>query len=136
MTFEYINFYVDYLNLTTFHSYEFNVTSFNETQMVLSAEDGTTISYQRQTLSISNNDNIFDKATVSQNPVQNHLSLKLPQKTEQVKLKIFSTEGKEVIGTTYKKEEILDVSFLASGIYYISLTDAEGIITNLKMIKR
>jgi hypothetical protein len=135
LNFSYINIFVDYLNLTTFNNYTYTVTSFTNQQMILLFENGTTVTYQRQTLGTPNFTSDLQNTKIFKNPVQNNLAFNLPQSLQQVKVQIFSIEGKEMVNTVYERNDTVDVSFLSPGMYFIELSENNGARKNIKMIK-
>lgn len=136
LTFKYLQVLIEYLNLYQYANIVYNVTTYNSSQMVLTAQsDGTVRSYQKTSLAVSDLNNTSKKVSIAQNPVRNDLILNLPQDISQVKVKIVNAEGRQVKDAVYNQGQKLDVSNLTSGVYFI-LIDDNNVKSNLKMIKK
>ena len=69
------------------------------------------------------------------NPVINDLHISLPSSEKQVQLKLYNVLGKEVLESNVQNSSIIDVSFLAKGVYLMKVDTQNGTQTK-KLIKR
>ncbi|MBO6880060.1 META domain-containing protein [Winogradskyella sp.] len=97
---------------------------------------GDVLIFSKQSLSINDYNNSVNAVTLKENPVENQLKLKVNANIllKDITYKIFSIDGK-LVKTSNIIREIIDVSGMQSGIYFISFLENNSMHT-LKFIKK
>lgn len=135
ITFSYINIYVDYLNLTTYNNYKYNVTNIGQNQMTLTnSVSGEVITFTKGILATSDLYKSAKDLILAENPVQDELILKFSGDVDQKQVKIYNIEGKLLKKIKYSAEKPTNISDLPKGIYILEIENKDQPV-KIKMIK-
>ncbi|WP_299521282.1 T9SS type A sorting domain-containing protein [Winogradskyella sp.] len=116
--------------------FEFEIVNNGET-LILTDLLGTRLIFGDETLSTG--DKVTESATISlkQNPIENQIKLLYNEKLllKDIKYTIYTINGKRIISEALNRDSI-NASNLNSGVYFISFSENNTIISTLKFVKK
>lgn len=102
--------------------------------LIFTNSEGDKIYYTAENLSVSDFDEL--NFSISPNPAQNQLNIRLKELSSNLNLEIYDIQGKLLDKHIVSELETqLDVSKLSSGIYFIKLTEDSGASRTLRFVK-
>ncbi|MCT4629988.1 T9SS type A sorting domain-containing protein [Winogradskyella sp.] len=132
----YEGIYFNILSDETSNFFEFEITEDGST-LILTYLLGAKLIYGDTSLSLEEQTKETVTVSILQNPVKDYLKLNINNKllNNNLEYRIYAIDGK-LIKTSDFNTDAINVSQMQSGIYYISFTDNNTIIANLKFIKK
>lgn len=102
--------------------------------LIFTNSEGDKIYYTAENLSVSDFNEL--NFSISPNPTQNQLNIRLAELLSDLNLEIYDIQGKLIEHHTLSEIETqLDVSKLSSGIYFIKLTEDSGAFQTMRFVK-
>lgn len=101
--------------------------------LVIESASGNWAEYWDYNLGIK--DNFISDAIIFPNPVNDSFSLSI-KNLDDVQLSLFDITGKKVFQQEYVSDKLIDISYLKTGIYFISIEDNLGNTSTKKLIKK
>lgn len=136
------NYNFDEENSTPTRFY-YNKTGFGENAVLelynfnSQTNDGYYARFERQTLSISENELNKELIAIKSNPVESELHLIISESLDdQIKYQIVTIDGKQITGQTVLQSDMINVDNLSSGIYFIMMSSDSNFRQTLKFIKK
>jgi len=114
--------------------YEITGTGDDATLVITNISNGNQAFYGRQALSIVDNEFNNSKLKLKQNPVTNTLKISSSEGLSDLKYEIFYISGQRIANGTLNSETI-DVSRLATGLYFLKVFNSNNQFETLKFIK-
>ena len=85
-------------------------------------------------IGVEENENPSENIRIYPNPASNVLNINIPEETEIVSTSIFDLTGRKIFQCAFTKE--ISVADLRDGLYFISLTTAQGQVITQKIVIR
>ena len=113
------------------------LTSISEDGGRSTNDNSKILTFSKQVLSVNDFDYKANLINIVKNPVEDQLLLNFSDNLtfQNLKYAIYNLEGK-LISTSQLNEEKIDVNRLLSGLYFISFSDANSVLTTLKFVKK
>ncbi|WP_296313981.1 T9SS type A sorting domain-containing protein [Winogradskyella sp. UBA3174] len=132
----YENDFFSILGISTSNFFEFEITN-NGSTLILTDLLGAKLIFGDTTLSIDEQSIEALNITLVQNPIDGELKLKVDDfiLTKDIAYKIYSING-TIINSSTLNSDTIDVNTLPSGLYFISFSEENKLVSTLKFIKK